>query len=143
MIVCDPSRCMFTNYAIRQHAYYIVAMHIDLLKFMHHQEHPRHSIGNEEEYDHAFFFFSSRRRHTRCSRDWSSDVCSSDLSSATLAPSSTTFGTSARCPIPSASRKSNAPPKSAPSKLPVMSCPSPPSPPWCTQIGRASCRERV
>src|SRR6478752_10576577 len=26
-----------------------------------------------------FFFFSSRRRHTTCSRDWSSDVCSSDL----------------------------------------------------------------
>src|SRR5207245_8366735 len=25
-------------------------------------------------------FFSSRRRHTRCYRDWSSDVCSSDLS---------------------------------------------------------------
>src|SRR2546429_7328986 len=30
------------------------------------------------------FFFSSRRRHTRCSRDWSSDVCSSDLISSTL-----------------------------------------------------------
>src|SRR2546422_6642803 len=29
-----------------------------------------------------FFFFSSRRRHTRCSRDWSSDVCSSDLGTA-------------------------------------------------------------
>src|SRR3712207_3474328 len=28
-----------------------------------------------------FFFFSSRRRHTRYWRDWSSDVCSSDLSS--------------------------------------------------------------
>src|SRR5687768_18181544 len=28
------------------------------------------------------FFFSSRRRHTRCSRDWSSDVCSSDLEGA-------------------------------------------------------------
>src|SRR6266403_2466843 len=28
-----------------------------------------------------FFFFSSRRRHTRSLRDWSSDVCSSDLSS--------------------------------------------------------------
>src|SRR2546429_2522189 len=28
------------------------------------------------------FFFSSRRRHTRCSRDWSSDVCSSDLGGA-------------------------------------------------------------
>src|SRR3712207_3531479 len=28
-----------------------------------------------------FFFFSSRRRHTRYWRDWSSDVCSSDLES--------------------------------------------------------------
>src|SRR5690606_40161199 len=27
----------------------------------------------------SLFFFSSRRRHTRFSRDWSSDVCSSDL----------------------------------------------------------------
>src|SRR5207245_5290690 len=27
----------------------------------------------------VIFFFSSRRRHTRCYRDWSSDVCSSDL----------------------------------------------------------------
>src|SRR5207253_5700280 len=27
----------------------------------------------------ADFFFSSRRRHTRWPRDWSSDVCSSDL----------------------------------------------------------------
>src|SRR5699024_11934374 len=28
-----------------------------------------------------YFFFSSRRRHTRSKRDWSSDVCSSDLNS--------------------------------------------------------------
>src|SRR5207249_6477849 len=28
------------------------------------------------------FFFSSRRRHTRSKRDWSSDVCSSDLTAA-------------------------------------------------------------
>src|SRR6266436_3082113 len=35
----------------------------------------------------CWFFFSSRRRHTRCSRDWSSDVCSSDLE-----PPSVTFG---------------------------------------------------
>src|SRR6266704_5256681 len=28
------------------------------------------------------FFFSSRRRHTRSKRDWSSDVCSSDLAAA-------------------------------------------------------------
>src|SRR5699024_11702702 len=27
----------------------------------------------------VYFFFSSRRRHTRSKRDWSSDVCSSDL----------------------------------------------------------------
>src|SRR6266536_5466588 len=32
-----------------------------------------------------FFFFSSRRRHTRSTRDWSSDVCSSDLAMLTLA----------------------------------------------------------
>src|SRR5216683_7167555 len=30
----------------------------------------------------GFFFFSSRRRHTRSDRDWSSDVCSSDLQAA-------------------------------------------------------------
>src|SRR5699024_11858285 len=29
----------------------------------------------------SLFFFSSRRRHTRSKRDWSSDVCSSDLCS--------------------------------------------------------------
>src|SRR5204862_1343514 len=31
-----------------------------------------------------FFFFSSRRRHTRSLRDWSSDVCSSDLVNGTV-----------------------------------------------------------
>src|SRR5437016_10690245 len=31
-----------------------------------------------------FFFFSSRRRHTRLVSDWSSDVCSSDLSSTSV-----------------------------------------------------------
>src|SRR6266513_2992970 len=34
----------------------------------------------------VFFFFSSRRRHTRSKRDWSSDVCSSDLSPGTGVP---------------------------------------------------------
>src|SRR5690348_17830118 len=33
----------------------------------------------------VFFFFSSRRRHTRWTGDWSSDVCSSDLRRADLA----------------------------------------------------------
>src|SRR5690625_7884088 len=40
----------------------------------------------------SFFFFSSRRRHTRWPRDWSSDVCSSDLRTR-CAPGST-------CPAP-------------------------------------------
>src|SRR5205814_9627700 len=31
------------------------------------------------------FYFSSRRRHTRCLSDWSSDVCSSDLQGTSLA----------------------------------------------------------
>src|SRR5256885_10620150 len=33
-----------------------------------------------------FFFFSSRRRHTRLQGDWSSDVCSSDLLTIARAP---------------------------------------------------------
>src|SRR5207247_2723441 len=32
----------------------------------------------------SLFFFSSRRRHTRSTRDWSSDVCSSDLPAGTI-----------------------------------------------------------
>src|SRR5439155_6618939 len=40
-----------------------------------------------------FFFFSSRRRHTRWPRDWSSDVCSSDLfPSGLTAPVAKPFG---------------------------------------------------
>src|SRR5256885_5463208 len=35
-------------------------------------------------YDSDVFFFSSRRRHTRLQGDWSSDVCSSDLSESYL-----------------------------------------------------------
>src|SRR5699024_5876425 len=37
-------------------------------------------------YDIISFFFSSRRRHTRSKRDWSSDVCSSDLFLKQVAP---------------------------------------------------------
>src|SRR5256884_6713535 len=41
----------------------------------------------------VYFFFSSRRRHTRCSRDWSSDVCSSDLVvTSDVAPRIISFG---------------------------------------------------
>src|SRR3712207_640270 len=47
-----------------------------------------------------FFFFSSRRRHTRYWRDWSSDVCSSDLAGApcsTISPRSMNTTRSATC----------------------------------------------
>src|SRR2546430_6737645 len=39
----------------------------------------------------SFFFFSSRRRHTRFDCDWSSDVCSSDLLYVTLRPAGRTL----------------------------------------------------
>src|SRR5205814_6228101 len=37
------------------------------------------------------FFFSSRRRHTRCLSDWSSDVCSSDLTGPMLRASGVAY----------------------------------------------------
>src|SRR6266496_5538398 len=40
----------------------------------------------------CFFFFSSRRRHTRSLRDWSSDVCSSDLFGSRSVPIVTDHG---------------------------------------------------
>src|SRR5690606_41020917 len=44
-----------------------------------------------------FFFFSSRRRHTRFSRDWSSDVCSSDLANRNLCVNRWRGGFGDRC----------------------------------------------
>src|SRR5438034_11795442 len=79
-----------------------------------------------------FFFFSSRRRHTRSLCDWSSDVYSSDLGS----------------------RESNLPWQGSLSKIPpplfssrqvatLPGSPATPSPLPELEIGRASCRERV
>src|SRR5690606_41071927 len=45
----------------------------------------------------SFFFFSSRRRHTRFSRDWSSDVCSSDLRQPASTPSQAAAAINGRC----------------------------------------------
>src|SRR5256884_6911213 len=46
-----------------------------------------------------YFFFSSRRRHTRCSRDWSSDVCSSDLPLKNLFQSAATTASTMQGPL--------------------------------------------
>src|SRR5207245_8431272 len=54
------------------HNYVIAQYRIDLESYI--------LFGLIFQYFFFFFFFSSRRRHTRCYRDWSSDVCSSDLS---------------------------------------------------------------
>src|SRR5256886_7059557 len=88
-----------------------------------------------------FFFFSSRRRHTRFDCDWSSDVCSSDLS-----PSSIGY-----CPPSAAPRLETLP---VPGRLsPTAALPRRPptlgladfcfDPSTAEEIGRASCRERV
>src|SRR6266542_6677921 len=47
-------------------------------------------------YTSAVFFFSSRRRHTRCYRDWSSDVCSSDLTEGSFSGAFAAAGLRAR-----------------------------------------------
>src|SRR6266542_3074231 len=41
-------------------------------------------VGIDGGHGRHYFFFSSRRRHTSCYRDWSSDVCSSDLNTGTV-----------------------------------------------------------
>src|SRR5205809_6829523 len=75
-----------------------------------------------------FFFFSSRRRHTRCSRDWSSDVCSSDLLRRRSGPGSD------RCAARAGRRAASRPARDR-LRLSALA--------WGRKIGRASCRERV
>src|SRR5262245_66020376 len=62
----------------------------------------------------TYFFFSSRRRHTRCLSDWSSDVCSSDLNGSSTTSPGRVWYSSGRSKISSG----------------------------FGEIGRASCRER-
>src|SRR5256886_9557231 len=90
---------------------------------------------------HIFFFFSSRRRHTRFDCDWSSDVCSSDLRIFFVLFRPPFFCRSLRFGMPSLpvsletqSRRDRRPP--------ARSHPRPERP-TTPKIGRASCRERV
>src|SRR2546421_4361974 len=86
-----------------------------------------------------FFFFSSRRRHTRSDRDWSSDVCSSDLAWCHL--EGLVFEPAPLLGMELNRRGDDASPvgadglPDAASDVPELAAKE--------QIGRASCRERV
>src|SRR5690606_40862118 len=88
-----------------------------------------------------FFFFSSRRRHTRFSRDWSSDVCSSDLDETDERVCRTGCrsqglrdgGTQGRQERPCRALRADTRGPREGSQTPA----------GAAQIGRASCRERV
>src|SRR5256885_7276838 len=88
-----------------------------------------------------FFFFSSRRRHTRLQGDWSSDVCSSDLPSV--------YGTDNACTLDGVKRTGararaivvidKSTPRGALQEMAAGGARGI----RLNQIGRASCRERV
>src|SRR5699024_12440109 len=80
-------------------------------------------------------FFASRRRHTSSKRDWSSDVCSSDLGYAIRRGGRRSRGR--RAPGRSHSRATGPPPRRRGSRWAAGRGPRPPA-----KIGRASCRER-
>src|SRR5205814_7054276 len=90
----------------------------------------------------SVFFFSSRRRHTRCLSDWSSDVCSSDLAASLLTPDGRRLGAATegaalalkcRVLLYAASDLYALNPSGRPETGYIAG----------DQIGRASCRERV
>src|SRR5699024_12090074 len=94
------------------------------------------------------FFFSSRRRHTRSKRDWSSDVCSSDLIVNTASVAA--FASGAPMMIPYCASKmailgmtesleAELRTNNSSVHLSVLA----PGPVKTNKIGRASCRERV
>src|SRR5207253_7690905 len=93
------------------------------------------------------FFFSSRRRHTRWPRDWSSDVCSSDLGSTWLRKLQTNGGFV--CLTRTAAVAVSAPTRAVMTAVPSLTGRTVPSRLTTAtrgldeQIGRASCRERV
>src|SRR5207248_8715568 len=94
-----------------------------------------------------FFFFSSRRRHTRSYGDWSSDVCSSDLASGATYSSSSSPRRSWRSTWPRSVSPSvelnSAALKPRRSSASTWSFMSEISGDTTRKSGRASCRERV
>src|SRR5437762_9547681 len=91
-----------------------------------------------------FYFFSSRRRHTRYIGDWSSDVCSSDLGKSRTARSPVSARRLYRRWAETGSDRSRPRRGSKfgsgpPDRPPARRRPASPA----VEIGRASCRERV
>src|SRR5438132_10467424 len=88
-----------------------------------------------------YFFFSSRRRHTRSLCDWSSDVCSSDLGKKNRhirgQPAPTDIDVVPHLMRKDESSKANA--KASSVQRPINTHKSKEA----EEIGRASCRERV
>src|SRR5699024_11460587 len=93
----------------------------------------------------APFVVSSRRRHTRSKRDWSSDVCSSDLTLAlsvccewllkvALPGDGVSVWFSSACAMLLPHANASEPQKAHTGVLAIL---------WHSEIGRASCRDRV
>src|SRR5258707_11849204 len=87
-----------------------------------------------------FFFFSSRRRHTRYWRDWSSDVCSSDLLEALIEEKShhkgmVILGDRFLALLDLSCQTGGTAARATGKRLPAIE--------RNEEIGRASCRERV
>src|SRR5207249_7788735 len=93
-----------------------------------------------------FFFFSSRSRHTRSKRDWSSDVCSSDLfpgiSTATVSALKAVAAMAA-CRFKAETVAVEIPGKKGPTVVEKDECPRADTTLEALEIGRAACRERV
>src|SRR5260370_28354286 len=89
----------------------------------------------------VFFFFSSRRRHTRFKCDWSSDVCSSDLNRRLSAARPIVFAVLVRRSHTRGKTGSGHPARIAELQRDIRrrSCLTM----AVKKIGRASCRERV
>src|SRR3712207_7040459 len=91
----------------------------------------------------SIFFFSSRRRHTRYWRDWSSDVCSSDLDAVADMVDGERLGQRDHRALRRAVRGPVAEPDEPRHRRDVHDRPAAALDHPGDQIGRASCRERV
>src|SRR5207249_9586046 len=89
-----------------------------------------------------FFFFSSRRRHTRSKRDWSSDVCSSDLPGIDPNSGGTALGFPLRAQLSERPRRKLRGAGQSPNSRPGRTAEGSANAAQVSEIGRASCREK-